>query len=177
MPYLSMLVFKSRVAVAENGCWLWTSTLDAHGYPVFGSRMAHRVSFEFFHKCAIPKGFHIHHECATPRCVKPEHLRLVTPKEHSQRHKTWRNIPESRFNSDAPPFPLTDEDWEEQIGSAVQLLSLYSSSSAKSAETVCGSYRRFVQERWERFAPLMSANTTERVKRLLEATNVLQVPR
>lgn len=88
--------FMAKVAVQENGCWMWQGAKDKKGYGVFsvgsrynpdGSRRnsmraAHRVSYELF-KGPIPEhdshhGMCVLHKCDTPGCVNPDHLFLGT---------------------------------------------------------------------------------------------------
>lgn len=83
--------FMSKVAVQENGCWMWQGGVDRKGYGKFsignsrnpdGSRRnsmvsAHRVSYELF-KGGIPDGLFVLHKCDTPGCVNPDHLFLGT---------------------------------------------------------------------------------------------------
>lgn len=47
---------------------------------------AHRVSWEY-HRGEIPEGMEIHHKCAVEACVNPDHLMLVTHKEHMKLHE------------------------------------------------------------------------------------------
>jgi hypothetical protein len=44
-------------------------------------RYAHRWSYEHF-VGPIPEGLHIDHLCRVRRCVNPDHLEPVTPKEN-----------------------------------------------------------------------------------------------
>lgn len=84
--------FMAKVAVQENGCWMWQGAKDRKGYGVFsvggrqydadGKRQnsmkaAHRVSYELFNG-GIPDGLFVLHKCDTPGCVNPEHLFLGT---------------------------------------------------------------------------------------------------
>lgn len=84
--------FWKKVAVSEEGCWLWTGatvkskTLRYGAFRAMEQQLAHRVSHLLF-KGSIPEGFHVDHLCSTPLCVNPEHLEAVSPKENNRR--TW----------------------------------------------------------------------------------------
>jgi hypothetical protein len=72
-----------------DGCWLWQASLDRKGYGTIRRKdgestlRAHRVSFEIAFG-PIPAGMCVLHKCDTPRCVRPDHLRLGTFKDNSQ---------------------------------------------------------------------------------------------
>lgn len=67
----------NRWVVADNGCWLWTGTMQNAGYGeviVNGNRrLAHRVIYELHHG-PIASGLVVRHRCDTPACVNPDHL-------------------------------------------------------------------------------------------------------
>lgn len=77
----------------SDGCWEWTAARTAAGYGAFGvtsssTRLAHRVAYEL-EVGPIPDGQHVHHACENTLCVRPSHLRAVSPREHialSRRH-------------------------------------------------------------------------------------------
>lgn len=83
-----------RVAVdGETGCWIYTGTINKHGYGALGvggkSVRAHRLSYQV-HVGEIPLGLELDHTCHTRencpggngcrhrRCVNPKHLEPVT---------------------------------------------------------------------------------------------------
>lgn len=74
--------FWSRVQKAD-GCWLWTGTVNRHGYGQISSGasrrtlLAPRVSWELANG-PIPDGLCVLHRCDIPGCVRPEHLFLGT---------------------------------------------------------------------------------------------------
>ncbi|MGN6724079.1 MAG: HNH endonuclease signature motif containing protein [Marmoricola sp.] len=78
--------FWDKVEKTE-GCWNWTGAKDNHGYGnVRVNKLytkAHRVSFAATHG-PIPEGMLIDHKCHTPSCVRPDHLRLATPKQNGE---------------------------------------------------------------------------------------------
>lgn len=91
------LRFSSKVSLAANGCWIWTSSKSGppnfpeHAYgrywpstnPRF-CQIAHRFAYEFIYG-PIPKGLEIDHTCHNKLCVNPAHLELVTHQENCKR--------------------------------------------------------------------------------------------
>lgn len=66
-------------------CWNWTAAKLPKGYGRFGLNsgviLAHRMSYILVHG-EIPTGMHIDHTCYNASCVRPDHLRAVTPKQN-----------------------------------------------------------------------------------------------
>lgn len=83
--------FMRKVEPVSSGCWLWRGGADVRGYGTFWregkGHPAHRVSYEL-HIGPIPDGLHLDHLCRTPRCVRPDHLEPVTPRENLMRSST-----------------------------------------------------------------------------------------
>ena len=78
--------------VDQSGeCWLWTSQINRGGYGVLHApqvsggenETAHRVSY-FLTRGNLPEGMFIDHICHTKACVRPSHLRAVTPKQNCE---------------------------------------------------------------------------------------------
>lgn len=72
----------------EGGCWLWTGSLDKHGYGrsyLNGrNRSAHAVMYELtIGPC--PDGLELDHLCHVRNCVNPTHLEPVTHAENLRR--------------------------------------------------------------------------------------------
>jgi hypothetical protein len=70
--------------VFSGDCWLWAkSTVKGYGQvKVDGKmRLAHRYFYERF-TGAIPPGHHVHHTCDNTKCVRPEHLQVLSPRQH-----------------------------------------------------------------------------------------------
>lgn len=68
-------------------CWDWTGPVDAYGYGAIWSNgaraKAHRVAYEIANG-SIPPRMQIDHMCGNRRCVRPEHLQVVTNKENQE---------------------------------------------------------------------------------------------
>lgn len=73
---------------SDDECWPWLGKLTAKGYGRYGkngAHIAHRLAYEV-EVGPVPDGHHLHHLCENPACVNPEHLAIVTPKEHRNVH-------------------------------------------------------------------------------------------
>lgn len=80
-------------------CWIWTGSRKADGYGRWriptgsgsnGPQMyTHRVAWEWANG-PIPEGRQLDHICHNTSCVRPDHLRVATPKEN-QEHRVTAN--------------------------------------------------------------------------------------
>lgn len=72
----------------SDGCWLWTGCVNSNGYGSFhldgSTQYAHRVAYELT-VGAIPDGLEIDHLYRNRRCVRPDHLEVVTHQQNIQR--------------------------------------------------------------------------------------------
>jgi hypothetical protein len=77
----AVLFWRSFRKEPGDGCWLWTDTINDHGYGVIRHEKrrvrAHRYSWEL-HYGPIPDGLLVCHRCDVPRCVRPDHLFVGT---------------------------------------------------------------------------------------------------
>jgi hypothetical protein len=81
--------FMAKVEKHDNGCWIWTASLQGGNYGSFHlthtvSRGAHRVAYEHF-VGPVPEGLVLDHLCRVRHCVNPEHLEPVTQRENQRR--------------------------------------------------------------------------------------------
>ena len=91
-------LFSRTVEAGE--CLEYTGPLNNCGYGKvwFENRTdyAHRVSY-ILYNTAIDAGLQIDHTCRNRKCIKPEHLEVVTPKENISRarpyHENWGRKP------------------------------------------------------------------------------------
>lgn len=69
----------------SGDCWEWTASKTPYGYGHFNHSGkfvgAHRLSWQLTNG-AIPDGMQVDHICHNRGCVRPSHLRLVTPKQN-----------------------------------------------------------------------------------------------
>ena len=74
----------------SGDCWLWTGATH-RGYGLFrlngGSRLAHRVSYEWS-KGEIPAGAEVDHMCFSRGCVNPTHLRIASHSLNGQNRES-----------------------------------------------------------------------------------------
>jgi hypothetical protein len=77
-----------KVYQSELGeCWVWMGRwTSSSGYGLMGiggwkRKYVHRVAYEH-HYGTILEGCQIAHKCDIPRCVNPDHLRMVTSAEN-----------------------------------------------------------------------------------------------
>ena len=81
---LTAETFMDHVEI-QVGCWLWTGNLSNAGYGRWGSKFAHRLSYELY-KGSIPVGMEVDHLCFNPACVRPGR----TCENDGQRRRYWQ---------------------------------------------------------------------------------------
>lgn len=78
--------FWKKVQKTES-CWNWIGYIDKMGYGSVWNgdmpRLAHRVSLKIA-GIDIPPGMTVDHLCRNTRCVRPDHLRIITPSQNSR---------------------------------------------------------------------------------------------
>jgi hypothetical protein len=89
----------SRVAMTEDGCWLWCGARSKNGYGAIWLRgtqtTAHRIAYALA-KGPIPDGAEIDHLCSNKGCVRPSHLEAVTHSENCRRSRVLRGVQRKR---------------------------------------------------------------------------------
>lgn len=79
--YAILFLSKINRAAGDDGCWLWTGGIDAHGYGAMAlciegkpkTVKAHRLSYEMAHGPISPF-IQVRHRCDVRHCVNPGHL-------------------------------------------------------------------------------------------------------
>ena len=83
--------FINKMAYGEDGCWVWTASLNTKGYGNYwtdGTCVgAHRYAYETI-VGPVPEGLQLDHLCRNRNCVNPEHLEPVTCRENLLRGET-----------------------------------------------------------------------------------------
>jgi len=92
MDFVTKLYGKISLSDDPLGCWNWLGADSGRGYgrmQVGGVQTgAHRASYEHFYGVKIPEGMFTDHICRNRKCVRPDHLRVVTPKQNSIENST-----------------------------------------------------------------------------------------
>ena len=87
-----------------TGCYDWRRSLSSQGrYPTIGIQGQRRPDYAYRVAWAAVNGpipttpppdgssrWEIHHRCMNNRCVNPDHLELLTRREHTARHNKVR---------------------------------------------------------------------------------------
>ena len=91
---MNLTTFATRITPnidrQEDGCWLWTATINGGGYGTIMVDLVryvtHRLVYEMF-LGPIPDGKNLHHTCQVKACCNPLHLSPVTQAEHRTAHR------------------------------------------------------------------------------------------
>jgi hypothetical protein len=80
---------RSRIAVDERGCWVWTRGKTGSGYAAIKwdrrQTLVHRLVFSLITGQEIPKGQQLDHLCRVRHCVNPAHLEVVSGRVNNLR--------------------------------------------------------------------------------------------
>jgi len=79
----------------SGACHLWTAHVQSRGYGELTiarrNRLAHRVAWEL-ERGPIPDGLTVDHLCRNKRCVRVEHMELVTAAENTRRARRFERV-------------------------------------------------------------------------------------
>lgn len=79
---------RRSIAEGEGGCWLWTRSLsrDGYGWTSLNDKtyQAHRLVFRLL-RGEPDAGQVLDHLCRVRRCVNPDHLESVSPRQNLER--------------------------------------------------------------------------------------------
>lgn len=101
--------------VTGTRCWVWTGATRSDGYGVFRSggknTYVHRFSY------TLTNGISPHpvdHRCGLRSCVRPDHLRAVTPKQNSENRRGAQNRSASGVRGVC--WDKTNKKWVARVG-------------------------------------------------------------
>ena len=85
-PFNPMIIFFKYAGMKDFGCWEWQGKVcKVNGYARFNAGYknysAHRFSYLNFNG-VIPEGYDVHHICNNRKCVNPQHLKAISPRDH-----------------------------------------------------------------------------------------------
>lgn len=85
-------VLIEHTVVNDLGCWEWTGSTQVGGYGQSWRNgrtvLAHRMAYEATHG-QIEVGLQLDHLCRNRRCVRPDHLEPVTPRDNTMRSRSF----------------------------------------------------------------------------------------
>ena len=67
-------------------CHLYTGRISHFGYGVYKNRPVHVLTWEEKNG-PVPQGKVLHHKCVIRKCINPDHVEPLTPKEHRLAHQ------------------------------------------------------------------------------------------
>lgn len=107
-----MTRFLAKVEIASSGCWLWTASCNSDGYGHFKVNGTMVGSHRWYYEQtvgAVPQGLQLDHLCRVRRCVNPDHLEPVTPRENVLRGESLQSA-NARKTHCAEGHPLDHVD-------------------------------------------------------------------
>lgn len=86
---------RTKVIVCEScQCWYWTGACNHHGYPRFELKgkawLVHRYAYDRLVAPIDDEMTLDHLSCTSHRCIRPDHMQVVTRSENSGRANVTR---------------------------------------------------------------------------------------
>lgn len=98
---------RRNIDPGDNGCWLWTRSRsrDGYGWASLNDRthQAHRLLYVLL-KGRPPEGLVLDHLCRVRRCVNPDHLEPVTPRQNLERGITTTSATHCKKGHELAPY-------------------------------------------------------------------------
>jgi HNH endonuclease len=96
--------------IPETGCVEWRGMVNDQGYGLLKlggkKRTAHKLLWEVTWGGDVEPGYELHRICGNRRCLNPEHLEMLTRKEHvakSPNNILWANKHGHEFTPEKTP--------------------------------------------------------------------------
>lgn len=85
---------RTKVIECDCGCWYWIGAVNHHGYPRFELRgqswLVHRYAYERLIAPIDDEMTLDHRTCTSHRCIRPDHMDVITRSENSTRANATR---------------------------------------------------------------------------------------
>jgi hypothetical protein len=85
---------RTKTIECECGCWYWTGATTTKGYPKFELRGKTLLVYRYAYDRLIgevPDDMTLDHmNCTSHRCIRPDHMQIVTRSENSERANATR---------------------------------------------------------------------------------------
>lgn len=62
-------------------CWIWGRAVQSRNYGMVNGTGAHVIAYTLAHG-PVPEGKQVNHLCKRKRCINPDHLNALTPREN-----------------------------------------------------------------------------------------------
>ena len=83
-----------KKVIVTDGCWGWTGHKDASGAGRICFEGKNKVAYRFYYQMKVgpvKEGLFLDHICRNRECIRPDHLRQVTPHFNAVMNSTSRS--------------------------------------------------------------------------------------